>query len=355
MPDDPRKRSAPKTVNQLLEDAVLRHMHFVERFKGHEVNKITAILTQQIIPDLQRQIRSGRGTAWTRARLQRLNRALQTMLGLRFANAGTVLIKDLQDFAVFEANWQASSFEKAIPDIGFTFTTPSEASLRAMATFSTYEGHTTKFWMQSLSRKTAKAVAAEVATGVTLGETIPQISKRVQQAAETSIRHARSITRTSVNHVSNTARQMTYGTNARVIKGWKFLATLDARTTDICMSHDGNVYGINEGAKDRPPLHHQCRSTTTPIMKSAEEFGLNNIPESTRPFVNETMTGQVPATTTYNSWLKTQSKEFQDNVLGPGRAKLFRETRVPLKRFVNNRNRPLTLKELQKIRDTEYV
>ena len=350
MPDDPRKRENPKTVNQQLEDDVLRHMHFVERFKGHEVNKITAILQRDVLPDLRRQIRSGRGTAWTRARLQRLERSLQVMLNTRFANAGTVLIKDLQDFAVFEANWQAGSFSRAVPDIGFTFTTPAESTLRAMATFSTYEGHTTKFWFQSLARKTGKAVAAEIGTGVTLGETIKQITARVEKAGRIATRHATSITRTSVTHVSDSARRMTYASNRRIIKGWKFVATLDAKTTDICMAHDGNTYDVGEGAKDRPPLHFQCRSTSVPIMKSASELGLKDIPPSTRA----SMTGQVPSTTTYNSWLKGQSKTFQDKVLGKERAKLFRENRIPLSRFVNNRNRPLTLAELQKIRDTEY-
>jgi len=64
------------------------------------------------------------------------------------------------------------------------------------------------------------------------------------------------------------------------------------------------------------------------------------------------MDGQVPAKMTYNEWLKTKPAEFQNEVLGPNRAKLFRAG-MPVDRFVNRAGDKLTLDDLRK-RDAEY-
>jgi hypothetical protein len=56
--------------------------------------------------------------------------------------------------------------------------------------------------------------------------------------------------------------------------------------------------------------------------------------------------GHVPARTTYAEWLRTQSKEFQNDVLGPARADLFRGG-MPLTKFVDRAGGGLTLKQIR--------
>ena len=58
------------------------------------------------------------------------------------------------------------------------------------------------------------------------------------------------------------------------------------------------------------------------------------------------MAGPVSAKTTYNSWLRTQSKEMQDEALGPERAKLFRGG-MNVDKFTDDNGRTLTLDELR--------
>jgi len=62
------------------------------------------------------------------------------------------------------------------------------------------------------------------------------------------------------------------------------------------------------------------------------------------------MTGRVPAKVTYNEWLKGQSVEFQNDVLGPTRGKLFRKGGMSLKKFVDKKGATITLDQLA---DTE--
>jgi hypothetical protein len=61
------------------------------------------------------------------------------------------------------------------------------------------------------------------------------------------------------------------------------------------------------------------------------------------------MDGPVDGRTTYQSWLKRQDAEFQNEVLGVERAELFRSGKVTLDRFVDDQGVTLTLKQLREI------
>jgi hypothetical protein len=58
------------------------------------------------------------------------------------------------------------------------------------------------------------------------------------------------------------------------------------------------------------------------------------------------LTGQVPAKTTYTEWFERQSAEFQRDVLGPSRFKLYSDSDLTLDKFAGDDYRKLTLKEL---------
>ena len=52
--------------------------------------------------------------------------------------------------------------------------------------------------------------------------------------------------------------------------------------------------------------------------------------------------------TKYQEWLKSQSKEFQEDILGKTKATLFRNGNLKLNKFVSNNGTELTLKQLAK-------
>jgi hypothetical protein len=91
----------------------------------------------------------------------------------------------------------------------------------------------------------------------------------------------------------------------------------------ICRARSNRVYKIDQGPL--PPAHFGCRSTITPLLK--------NLPN--------------PEFTSYSEWLERQPHTLQDDILGPTRAKLFRDGGLPLDKFVNDRNGHVyTLEEL---------
>jgi hypothetical protein len=148
------------------------------------------------------------------------------------------------------------------------------------------------------------------------------------------------VVRTATNHFTTQAREITYAENADVVKGVRWVSTLDTRTSFTCIDLDGRVF--EPGVGPRPPAHYNCRSTTVPILKSWKELGLSlpDSPAGTRA----SMDGQVPSTLTYRDWLSRQPTGIQNEVLGPKLGPLFRAGR--LERLTDRNLRPLTVREV---------
>ena len=68
------------------------------------------------------------------------------------------------------------------------------------------------------------------------------------------------IVRTSINQVSNVAAQQVYKANPDATKKYRYLATLDSKTSSRCRSLDQQVFEYGKGPE--PPQHFNCRSRT---------------------------------------------------------------------------------------------
>ena len=349
-------------VNAVLMERGILHATMLERLKQNEVNAVVSFLNNEVLPDLTKTVTSrldrirSRGFdrgPWTTKQYKEMTKTTQGMIRGGMREAGVRLKGQLNKVGIYEATFQTSLLQDAIPrGLLIDITTPSISTLKSIVTSKPFQGQYLSGWFNNLGDSLQKSVASQINIGLATGEPTQKIVSRLVGTARGAFkdgayavarRQAETVTRTAVNHVVTQAREATYKDNNGVVKGVRYLATLDSRTSDICASLDGQVFGIYEGP--RPPMHHQCRSTTVPILKSWKELGINlkEAPASTRA----SMSGQVPATTTYGKWLKGQSKNVQNEVLGKGRASLFRRGKVPIERFVDNKFRPLTLKQLE--------
>lgn len=148
-----------------------------------------------------------------------------------------------------------------------------------------------------------------------------------------------STVRTARNHISNNAYNDTYA--ALGVKRVVFVSVLDSRTSKVCASLDGTRYAIDE-PHPMPPMHRNCRSVIAPVF---DDDLIGN-----RPAKGSDGTTQVNANTTYASWFKNQSAEFQKDWLGESRYKLYKTGGYTIDRFVDPKGQTYTLDEL-KIRD----
>jgi len=121
---------------------------------------------------------------------------------------------------------------------------------------------------------------------------------------------------------------------------------VDVRRTKF----SGHVYNLetqNGFYSAQGIITHNCRCTSVPVLKSWKELGIDakEAPASTRASMN----GQVADTTTYPEWLKKQTAEVQDDALGVSRGRMFRSGQLKLNDFIDRLNKPLTLKELERM------
>jgi len=130
-----------------------------------------------------------------------------------------------------------------------------------------------------------------------------------------------SLVRTSVNQVSNTASQETYKANSAITKKYRYVATLDSRTTLLCASKDGKLFDYEEGPM--PPLHFNCRSTTVPVIDwdgLEKDYGIvapDKI-EGVGQAKRASKDGPVPANEKYGDWLYSKRvKEGRKVLPGP--------------------------------------
>ena len=341
------------TVNEQLQDDAIRHAVFLQRLRSHEVNEILAFLNDEVYPDLLAEIESRLSRKLSTKRLSELKKAYETILRNGYADAAELLKNDLKPISVAEAEWQVNSLNKALGPIRIQTTIPSIRTLEALVN-KNVRGQTIDKWFSDLSRTTSDEITRRLKIGISQGEPIQRLNQRIRGTKarnfddgviNASRRHAETITRTSVNEITTQAREETYKKNDDVVKGVKWLSTLDFKTSDICQARDGQVFRTGEGP--RPPAHMQCRSTTTPITKSWKELGINlsEAPPGTRSSLN----GQVPEDITYPQWLRKQSKAGQDEALGKGRAEIFRRGKLSDKQIFKPRDKPLTLKEMKKL------
>ena len=100
--------------------------------------------------------------------------------------------------------------------------------------------------------------------GYMLGESIPELSKRIADTWKVNKVRATRFARTQTNEVYNAAHTVTYLTEP-AIENIQFMAHLDSRTSAICRFYDGTIWRKDDPSIQRPPLHFNCLVAGTQI------------------------------------------------------------------------------------------
>jgi SPP1 gp7 family putative phage head morphogenesis protein len=235
------------------------------------------------------------------------------------------------------------------------------------ATITLPNGSTVEKAFRGIAVDQAERFAQVVRSGLLTGETTPSIAKRLignlqfgeeartvkqliaagGQSTAVANNQVMALVRTSINQVANTASQQVYEANQDITKKYRYVATLDTRTSSICRALDGREFSYGQGPM--PPQHFNCRSTTVPVI-DYEGLGFSPPPPARRA----SMDGQVPANQSYGDWLSKQSKETQEEVLGKGKTTYFNRLakkhgpKDAIAKLVRDDGSELTLKDLQK-------
>jgi SPP1 gp7 family putative phage head morphogenesis protein len=239
------------------------------------------------------------------------------------------------------------------------------------ATITLPNGRTVEKSFRGIAVDQAERFSQVVRQGLLTGETTPNIAKRLigslqfsqeptmisktlakiiaEGGQSTAVTDSQvvALIRTSINQVANTASQQVYEANQDITQKYRYIATLDTRTSAICRALDGQEFDYGKGPM--PPQHFNCRSTTVPVI-NYKELGFNPPPPARRA----SMDGQVPANESYGEWLKKQPRTTQADALGPGKVAYF--NRLPIStaptdamaKLVKDDGSELTLAQLRK-------
>ena len=351
MSKDPRLGKS-KNFNDAVQDRIIRHSFYIESYKGKQAKDAIEFIDDQILNTLEanlalryeriKAVGFDRGVETTR-RLERQIAELTAVID-KYDQLQRNLQLELFDFGYNELDWTVQMMNNEA-GINLNMTTPAAEQIRQAIIGKPFTGETLEGWFTSLKQSARDRFTREINRGVVEGRTTDQIIRAIRYEGymDTTRRQTATVVRTAINHTANETRMQLFKQNEDIIKGYKWVATLDSRTSAICASRDGRIY-----QPDRVPAlpaHPNCRSAITAITKSYRELGVptDEIPRTTRSSMN----GQVPEDLTYSDWLKNQPTSVQNDALGVTKAKLFRKGEFKISQFVSRRGKELSLADLR--------
>jgi SPP1 gp7 family putative phage head morphogenesis protein len=245
---------------------------------------------------------------------------------------------------------------------------PQTYSLTAAqgATITLPNGKIVEKAFRGIAEDQAERFAQVVRNGLLTGETTDDISRRLKgrlrfnqpgsprqiaaaggQVTTVANNQVQALVRTSINQVANAASQQVYEANQDITKKYRYVATLDTRTSAICRALDGREFEYGKGPK--PPQHFNCRSTTVAVID------YDNLPFDPPPRGKRAAQGgMVPADQSYGQWLAKQSKATQAEVLGKSKVPYFEKLSAKhgpkdaIAKLVRDDGSELTLQDLRR-------
>jgi SPP1 gp7 family putative phage head morphogenesis protein len=372
------------TANERLRDRIIQHQIELQRFSTGTRNQVIDLL-DETEADIRDALEKGYSPGMSEARLQYLEDVIRNIREPAMQSRVSELSDLMRQFIRHEADFNIDAIEEEVP-VTLDLATPDPKTLESLVDESRFLGKSLKEWGGSMSEAELDRINTQVRTGMVQGQGVDDVVRGVLGSKEfngadgvtsTTRSQVDSLVRTAINQYSNTARQAIINENKDVVDEEVYVATLDSRTTVQCASNDGKHFPVGEGPK--PPLHFRCRSTRVPVIggkligdrplkpdserdmlkRYSDKEGIDQVksrdalPKGHKGSYDEfkraevrKLTGQTPAPTTYDEFLRRQSKEFQEDVLGVQKAELFRNG-MTLDKFVDHNGKPYTLDQLK--------
>lgn len=333
-----------------LEETLTRHAIYVERYAGGRHRDLQPLLNK-LSKDIKALITSDL-TSFETIRRRSVLSQINAMISGVMDQYDEEMVAYMREFAEYEAGFSLNATQQVM-SVQLAAIAPERIeAMLTQATMSLVSGKKAQeFTIDSMLANFRDAIGDEVDrqirsiinAGVANGDNVTTITNRVARNVSASINSgkvnqwARSNVLTAAKHISQEAMRETVRANSDLFKREKWSSVLDSKVSIICAGRDSRIYDIGVGPY--PPAHMRCRSVRLPYIEP--EYAI--IRKSTRASAD----GPVDSRTTYQSFLRRQSDKFQDDVLGPERAQLFRSGKVSLSKFTDDQGRTLTLSELR--------
>jgi hypothetical protein len=349
-----RTTPMPASLNAQLADAFVEEDLQARRVEAHLRREVLALLAL-LQGDLVAALKASDPTAF--ALLRRRKRAGKVfvteeatpLITTRYAQIAGQLDTAFTRLARHQAD-QAQTLVNAVTGTETVTELPSARELRLRVTESLFPSASTatdasttgaEWWIRQGEGLVTK-LGDQVQVSVGLDESLTQLTQRVTGTpaqsgqdglmAKAATDATRLLTTQTTNAVSEARVAVAEANQEQFILVHQ--SVLDSRTSTICLARDGLQYtadadhtpiGHDIPYLNGPPYHILCRSTMITVLKDG---------------------GAVPPDT-LSAWLTRKGTAFQDQLLGPTRARMFRSGSLSPRDLISaSTGAPLTLEEL---------
>ena len=214
--------------------------------------------------------------------------------------------------------------------LGFSFSNISQKQIGQVLSMNWSGSHySQRIWKNT--QELSKTLKQELLVSLLTGRTDRETSEVIMNRCGAGAMQARRLVRTESCFLSGELTARSYEECG--IEEYRYLATLDLRTSKICRELDGKIFSLKERrpGKNYPPMHPWCRSTTISVID--EEILRNMKRNAYNPEKGRTET--VPANMTYAQWYEkyvkgntkaeTEEKALQDATSDKKQYEKYRE------------------------------
>ena len=238
-------------------------------------------------------------------RFERLQRDIDeqlTQLGLMEQTVSEKHYADLADDAYYRAIFE---IQKGI-GFAFSFSRMSKSRVEEVLR-QNWSGKLFSERIWGRTDKITQVLQEELLVQFMTGRSYRKTAQAIEEEMASGAMEARRLIRTESTYIANQSELLSYKECG--IEKYRFLATLDMRTSAICAEMDGKEFEISEAeaGKNLPPLHPWCRSTTVAAIDEDAERSMRKRaardPKTGKPYT-------VPADMTYSEWKKSIDEKY---------------------------------------------
>lgn len=343
-------------IDQALADELLSsHLDFLRFDAGTRARVINILNRLQL--ELTAKLASADLTVFNKARTQAFLNEINAVIDRYYAMVQGELNTAMGAVTQAAASHTVTTLQGLGIQLGVGL--PTQTFLERLASNILIMGTPASDWVEKQGLDVAFRFATALRMGVSLGETTEQIVARIAGSPRKGITgimdiarsNARAVVHTSIQSVANAARIETFERNMVDVADLLWLGTLDPHTCLLCIARDMHTYamGSHDALDGGPPwglgpgnIHFSCRCVASLSMHQLE--GMPKLPIGGRA----SSTGPVAGNTSFSDYLDRMGKDWQDRVLGPGRAALWRANKLTLEQLLSFSGNPISLSDLRK-------
>lgn len=268
------------SVNNDLQSASIKHSHYLYRYQTYEVNRAFSIINKAQQEINEALLKRADITNWTTKRQEDLLTEINGIQNEYQNQLNKMLDTDMKDLTVQEQKYNLNLLATTLKPykeiiVSDRIIPPNVIYGMAKKSYIMLDDGTTltpRQFIKKITDADSGQVLQSIRQGMLTGRNGSEIKRNLVNTFRMERNHADSMVRTLTNHFSSEARSITGKENPDIIKGYKWLSTLDFRTSSRCRFLDAKNYFYDNPEKSTlpgeiyPPQHYNCYHKDTEVM-----------------------------------------------------------------------------------------